>query len=333
MKNQLRFAWLFTALLCPFQFAFLAPKDHWIIQQIQELFHTKMDFHSDSLELWLSIPVLFLLGLLLAKILKNRLSPINLGEWTAWVVAVVLIYYGADKIKMEQFPDAEVNLLYKPLHEFSKDLLFWTSMGTSTLFNLVAGCLELLTAVLLIFPSSRKIGWMVACLSFGFILLLNLSFDISVKAFVSFFFSICLLEGLPSFRRLVIYLWDRQEKNNLTVFARIVALNLLAIVALYPFEDSRVEEHIYSFEDGKLFISEQGYWIEKYSDGQVVQARILEQKDSEYWLLLAGNERIYRRLAKEKDEAYSTSSLFNRQLILKVESIPQIEDPLTFVSP
>lgn len=333
MRNQIRFAWLFTALLCPFQFSFFVWKDRGLIDLFQWITGSYLDFHSDSLELWFSIPILFLLGWTLAYNIGDRINKWKLEEWTAWSIAIVLISYGADKIKMEQFPSPEVNLLYKPLHEFDKDLLFWTSMGTSSLYNLISGCIEIALAILLIFPASRKIGWMSTTVSLCYILLLNLSFNISVKAFVSFLLVLSLFEAFPSFQRMVIYLWDRQEKRHKTIFFRIVAFNILAVIALYDFQDKpQIDEHCYRSNTGNLFITKQGYWIEKQTNGKVDQARIISQLNNEYWLQLPNGEQTYRQIKKEKDEVYSTSSLFKYKLILKAENLPQIEDPLSFIS-
>lgn len=334
MKNQLRFAWLVTFLLCPFQFAFLNWKDEFLIQFSKKNGNHSFDFHSDSLEIWFTIPFLFLLGWGLGKWNHRRIHTWRLEEWTAWSVAVVLLYYGADKIKLEQFPSPEVNLLYKPLHEFDKDLLFWTSMGTSSLFNWISGLIELLSAVLLIFPSSRKIGWILSTLEFGFILTINLSFNIHVKAFVLFLLLICILESGPWFQRVIIYLWDRQKTKHKWIFIRLLAFNLLAVATLYNFQSNEeIEEHIYQHDNGYLFISKQGFWIEKNKQGLPKQARIIDVQHQQYWLQTTDGRRIYRELKKEGDAVYSTTSLSKQFISMRELPIPSIDDPLTFIAP
>lgn len=97
------------------------------------------------------------------------------------LLAYFLIRYGLDKLFHRQFYDPAANTLHSPVGHLDKDILFWTSMGTSSLYNAFMAITELSAGVLLLFNRTRFLG-----LIFGFGILLNvfainIGFDITVK--------------------------------------------------------------------------------------------------------------------------------------------------------
>lgn len=92
-----------------------------------------------------------------------------------------MIKYGLDKIIGGQFDIVEGNLLHKELKDFSKDLLLWSTLQSSALFNYITGSIELLGGLFLMNKHLRKLGILLSLLSMSFVVLLNFSFDINVK--------------------------------------------------------------------------------------------------------------------------------------------------------
>ncbi|MCD0477613.1 hypothetical protein LPB90_04060 [Chryseobacterium sp. LC2016-29] len=98
-------------------------------------------------------------------------------------ISVILIKYGVDKIFKTQFSEPESNILFTRFGNLDKDILFWSTMGTSKIYNIIIGSIELFSGALLLFKRSRFLGSLLAIISFSQILIINISFDISVKLF------------------------------------------------------------------------------------------------------------------------------------------------------
>jgi len=92
-----------------------------------------------------------------------------------------LIHYGLDKVFGVQFYTPAANTLHTPAGRLGKDILFWTSMGTSSFYNSFMGITEIFAGILILFNRPRFLGLIV---SFGILLnifAINIGFDITVK--------------------------------------------------------------------------------------------------------------------------------------------------------
>lgn len=98
-------------------------------------------------------------------------------------ISIILIKYGIDKIFKTQFPEPESNILFTRFGNLDKDILFWSTIGTSEIYNTIIGCIEFLSGILLLFRRSQLLGLLLAIISFTQILIINIGFDISVKLF------------------------------------------------------------------------------------------------------------------------------------------------------
>lgn len=125
---------------------------------------------------------------------KNELTP-KLKYWYTIVVAyylsLQLFIYGCSKVFKWQFYLPEPNTLYTPLGYTHKDLLFWSTMGTSYPYTIFSGVIELLPAVLLLFKRTRIVGALIAAAVLVNVVMLNFSYDISVKIFSLFLLLLC----------------------------------------------------------------------------------------------------------------------------------------------
>jgi len=161
-----------------------------------KLFHVSSDSEfrilSDSTGLYLHLLTLLTLSCLfgLAWCVKSKTIHPAIKKYfrigVAYYLSLILFKYGFDKVFKHQFYFPEPNLLYTPLHQLSKDVLFWSSMGTSRVYSIFSGMIELLPAILLLFRKTRLLGGVIAFCVLVNVVMINFGFDISVKVFSIF---------------------------------------------------------------------------------------------------------------------------------------------------
>lgn len=117
-------------------------------------------------------------------------------------LGLILLKYGFDKIFKAQFYLPEPNTLYTPLGMLEKDILFWSSMGTSRSYNIFMGLMEVIPAMLLLHHKTRNLGIFITLGVLINVVCINFSFDISVKLFSSFLLLITLLLLAPNLKML-----------------------------------------------------------------------------------------------------------------------------------
>jgi hypothetical protein len=189
---------LLFALFLPFSYSFfptigieltnsLAPLCEWISS---DLFGTAIyaaPSTSDSSAQFVQAGVLLIFafgfGFLLLK--QKRFSPNQVRSFlhtaAAYILSFFLLKYGVDKLFQFQFYAPEPNTLHTQLGMLSKDILFWSSMGTSSSYNTFMGLLEIIPAFLLLHHRTRLLGGLIALGVLVNVLAINFSFDITVK--------------------------------------------------------------------------------------------------------------------------------------------------------
>ncbi|HEX2899154.1 MAG TPA: hypothetical protein VHS96_05465, partial [Bacteroidia bacterium] len=126
-----------------------------------------------------------------------------------YFLATAMLTYGLVKVFKGQFYLPEPVTLYTTLGEVPRDLLFWSSMGTSRSYSIFMGSLEVLAGLLLLWRRTTLTG---ALLGLGImvnVLAINLSFDISVKVFSMLLCLLCSVLIAPSALRLLDFLLGR----------------------------------------------------------------------------------------------------------------------------
>ncbi|GAB4094202.1 hypothetical protein [Flaviaesturariibacter terrae] len=234
--TSLLFATL-VALLLPFPWRLLP------VQQrlLPALFGPAL-LRSDSGAQALLYGALVLLALLLAALLKPRAR----RKVTALVYPALLLYlaavlarYGADKLLKIQFYLPEPNTLYTPLGLMDKDLLYWSTIGTSRLYSLFLGGTELLAALLLFSRRTRRAGLLLALSVVLQVLAVDLCFGISVRLFSSFLLLLALLLLAPDARNWIHFLGGQPaaaapplQPLPFARFARIIKTGMLLLIAV-----------------------------------------------------------------------------------------------------
>jgi hypothetical protein len=149
---------------------------------------------SDSIGFYIHGLFLFLISLFSAIIWQIAIrKPQNYDKQLYWFfafmrfyLAIVLLNYGLAKLFKWQFFLPEPNTLFTPLGQLSKDILYWSTIGSSRGYNIFLGWLELATACLLLFRKTYLLGALFTCGIMLNVLAVNLSFNISVKLFSAF---------------------------------------------------------------------------------------------------------------------------------------------------
>jgi hypothetical protein len=109
----------------------------------------------------------------------------RLAVWTRYilrfVLAFIMIRYGAFKIFPLQMSRPSLAVLNEPLGQSSPMTLLWTLIGLSPAYQIISGALEALTGILLFFRRTALVGALVGFVVVTNVTLLNLCFDVPVK--------------------------------------------------------------------------------------------------------------------------------------------------------
>ena len=227
------------------------------------LFHASpgnADFSSDTPALCALMILLAVLALLLAGIIRaievfRRQQAAIIAACRivcCYYLSLQLLKYGFDKLFKAQFYLPEPNTLYTPFGQLGKDILFWTTMGTSWSFNVFMGMMELIPAIMLLFKRTRVLGLVLATSVLLPVVMINFSFGISVKLYASFLLFLSVLLLSPFITPLYGFLLQQKRvvlpadiwtipfplpiylKTALKTFI----IGLLFLEALYPFLQS-----------------------------------------------------------------------------------------------
>lgn len=159
---------------------------HLIIDSVSENEKIRIDFSSDSISMFILIGLLAGISIILYLLIGKRyIQPILYlaKEVILLYLIIILVKYGLDKIFKAQFYLPEPNILYTRLGNLDRDILFWSTMGTSYFYSVFIGILELCAAIMIFFYRTRLAGLLISLGIFTNILGINLGFDISVKLF------------------------------------------------------------------------------------------------------------------------------------------------------
>ncbi|MCV2485141.1 hypothetical protein OD917_09420 [Flavobacterium sp. SH_e] len=204
---------------------------------------------SDSTTLYLLFLLLFVLAFAFRtfisffdfwKINKNLiLNTIQIV--LLYYLACIMLKYGFDKIFKAQFYLPEPNILYTPLGMLDKDILFWSTMGTSYRYNLFMGLMEVIPALMLFYNRTRILGLFILFGVLINVVSINFGFDISVKLYSLFLLLICFLLLVPSLKKLAqFFILNKPSllspfKGSDLIFSKSKRFILKAILLLFIF--------------------------------------------------------------------------------------------------
>lgn len=176
------------------------------------IFNKNEDFvttiSSDSVGLYIHVFNLIFISGLLASLwqvsLKTATKPVK--YWSEKIalhyLSLQLLLYGFNKVFKAQFYQAEPNILFTNLGDLTPDFLFWTATGSSWSYSFILGLIEVMVALFLLFPKTRLIGVISGIGVMIHVVLINFSYDISVKVYSTFLLSLFLILFIPYARYL-----------------------------------------------------------------------------------------------------------------------------------
>lgn len=159
---------------------FILPFPYFLIQPF-------FNYSSDSISTYYLAGIVLIISLFTSTLLHlfKFEKQAKLGQFLyisiAYILSYFLLKYGIDKLLLHQFYKPEPNILFTPVGALSKDILFWSTMGTSKIYNIFMGLIEIIPGLLLLHHKTRVFG---AFCAFGVLLnvfMINAGFDISVK--------------------------------------------------------------------------------------------------------------------------------------------------------
>jgi hypothetical protein len=175
----------------------------------------------------------------------NHIWLFTLMTLVRYYLALQMLWYGFDKVFKVQFYLPEPNTLFTPLGHTQRDILYWSTMGSSYTYTVFAGITELLAAVMLLFHRTYLLGLLFTAGIMVNVLLINIGFDISVKLYSCFLLLLCTIgitihtPGLYRFFWLHLparqYLW---RPNINTTKKRITYRLVKSVVVMLIFADA-----------------------------------------------------------------------------------------------
>ena len=340
MKQGLQFAWVMTFLFLPLDLSCFE-----MLQKAKILLYTScfewigvgpLALHSDSLGFWIlciALPVLFLL---IYKFFEKYLA-LDWSIFMRYLMALVLLKYGMDKMLMQQFMAPEINLLSQKLMHFDKDLLFWTSMGTSAFFNAVVGSLEILTAVLLLYNRSLCFGQTLAVLLFSAIVFINISFDIGVKAFASFL----LLGSILLHVKYILLWWNLfiSLNSKRSPFVLLKTVCLFAVCGLLLFEGIEKDAYLVQpkqwkvlnhHEFGRIYLNTESFLIFEKNNGERLSFPFLQLPTGTF--KIQTGENTMGNVAFHRTENQCSLECLGKRFNLHQEKPAKIEDTFHWIA-
>lgn len=321
-----------------------------------------LKFYSDAAGLYLNIIVVFIISLGVSSLLflfKRKRNTFD-KEFIAFFIVGVCYYlslqfsiYGFSKLFKYQFYDAHPNTLYTPVGYLTKDFLYWTSIGSSKLYNTITGLIEITIAVLLWFKKTRVLACFLGigmCLN---IVLVNFSFDINVKIQSLFLLFLFLLVSYSNIKKLYLF-FIKQEVTKINpisfpiskkhrfkhVVIKSVLISVILLEGLYPYVttnsfngDTTAKPLFYGAYEIKnnevykrFFIHSDPYFIIQDKNDELYSFKMELNEET---LLLTNNDRTSILSFKNKEGVfYIEGDFFGSPLNIKATPIDISKLPL-----
>lgn len=146
------------------------------------------DFQRDSLWGYLAALTFFILAIIISILWtifdKRKGYPVlfrYMHTLTRYYLAYILFGYGIVKLFGNQFSPNSQNAMLYALSDLNPHQLFWSFMGTSKSYQIFAGLLEIIPAVLLLFRRTSTLGSVMAISILINVLMLNIGYDTRLK--------------------------------------------------------------------------------------------------------------------------------------------------------
>ncbi len=168
---------------------------------------------------------------------RRRKNYVGLHGWfrlfVRFALAGQMINYGMAKVIPLQMPYPSLTRLLQPFGTFSPMGVLWTSVGASPVYEIFAGCAEVMGGLLLVVPRTATFGALICLADMLQVFMLNMTYDVPVKLFA---FHLILLAGFllgPDIPRLVsvLFLNRATAPSPQAQLFRAVRANRIALAA------------------------------------------------------------------------------------------------------
>ena len=261
----------------------------WLHLQLETGLHPEAVGSRDTMFNWVQLLCYIIFAAVVAVVwsVLDRKRP-NYEQLEKWfwlylrlVLGVTMIQYGAAKIFPWQFPPPTLNTLLEPYGDSSPWHLLWTFMGASRSYSWFGGISEILGGMLLMVPRLTTLGALVSLGVVSNVLMLNLSYDVSVKIFTIHLLLMSMLLLLPDLKRLAnFFVFNRpiepapvrplfrQKWLNQTAIGLQLVFGV-ALLALNLYHDRQAAQEII---DSRIHAPLYGIWtVDEFTrDGQVL---------------------------------------------------------------
>ena len=294
-----------------------------IVKLLSNFFKIEMiavNFDSDSVSLAILLCVFFAISLITLFFKKNEKFNYIAQIISCYYLIFVLLIYGFDKLFLEQFPEPESNILYTNFGMLQKDILYWSVLGLAPTYTFLIGFVECLIAFLLFFRKTRLLGLLLAFVSFSYIFVVNISFDISVKIF-SFLLLLITVFQLYFYRdklkKLIHVLFEKAKDQSkpiqlaLKTFVMLSFISVLLIPyfssmkqnnnfsAAYEMQTTTCNPSIAALNFKRMYVLKQGYVVFENAKEQMTDYKIVKFDDV---LSLEKRQNITTFVVKYKDK-------------------------------
>ncbi len=332
MRKYLKWSLFFTVCW----WLLLLPKHHFLFSTILEPFQGacyqlicsvfgQMPFHEDSSGMYLLLFITPLLGLLfglscfIPRIKQFNFNPLDATRVVAtYFLILVLWEYGWIKLTKMQFYLPEPNTVYTEFGQLSKDLAYWSVIGSSHSYVVFLGILEILAGILVLVKRTRFFGLLLTAGIFLNVLMVNVSFDISVKlfAFTLLGMTTVLLFAYPNQWRYLFQLpvkptsVKQKVESPIKRWGRALVLSLMVVEVVSPaiLSESLNDDTIprpayhgaYTIHHhptlNQLFVHRRGYIIVENKQGEQLSWKIMHETNGQFQLLeeVSGKRSILR---------------------------------------
>lgn len=166
---------------------------------------------SDSTGMYVDVFVVFVLSGVISLVWdvvdkKQR----NYDRFLYWFIVFVryylamqLLHYGFNKLFKWQFYVPEPNTMFTAVGNTSPDLLYWSVMGISRPYTMFSAVLEVMAASMLLFKRTSFAGALLAFAVMVNVVVINFSYDISVKVYSLFLVLLSVVIIAPESGRLL----------------------------------------------------------------------------------------------------------------------------------
>lgn len=283
-------------------------------------FNHQLLFTSDSMTLYVLAIILMVLALVLAFTLikvkhlkKHQIMFFGFFEKViVYYLSVIMLKYGFDKLFKTQFYKPEPNILFTPLGQLDKDILYWSTIGSSYSYNVFLGLLEIIPACMLLFIRTRILGAFILSGVLAHVVMVNFAYDISVKLFSIFLLMLSLLILKPAFKDLHRF-FILKELTILKSFdtLKIIPNPLVYKTLKYGFIGFVCFESLYPYFKSNVFNGDKKVKYELYGAYEVI-----DNKDIKHLFFHKDNYLILQ-LQKDSFIDYYIEMIFDNEIILK----------------